>query len=98
MRSIWVKIILEGLLPERLGTTAGPAWASKIVGNGKCAVMREKNGYYVHKQTEIDDAGNRRLGIKIVGNGYPSEKQAVDAMAQEPSCAQRWAVGFCAAT
>src|SRR5215470_8487663 len=58
---------------------AGPAWASKIVGNGKCAVMRDKNGYYVQKQTEIDDAGNKRLGIKIIGNGYPSEKQAVDA-------------------
>src|SRR5262245_39333875 len=56
---------------------AGPAWASKIVGNGKCAVMREKNGYYVQKQTEIDDAGNKRLGIKIIGNGYPSEKQAL---------------------
>ena len=65
---------------------AGPAWA---VGNGKCAVAREKNGYYVFKQvTETDEAGNKRVGFKIIGSGYPTEKQALDALTQVPSCIQ----------
>jgi hypothetical protein len=48
---------------------AGPVWASKIIGNGKCAVARLKNGYYVQQQTEIDEARNKRMGSKIIGNG-----------------------------
>jgi hypothetical protein len=68
---------------------SGPAWASKIIGNGHCVIDYDWNAsnFFVQK-AEIDAAGTKKseAAAKIIGNGYPTEEKAAVAAAQMPDC------------